>query len=196
MGNVALFPLSRFKFLLLYSAIDLEGQGVFTKGTGGHRLMRHRYSIEREQFVPKPLSEVFAFFADAANLEILTPGFLRFRILTPVPVRMAPGTLIDYQIRIAGIPQRWKTLIEVFVTPRRFVDVQVRGPYALWRHRHEFSESVGGTTIRDSVEYEMPFGLLGVIVRELLVRRMLEAIFDYRRAKIEGIFGSDTKGAL
>ena len=158
--------------------------------------MRHRYSIEREQLVPRPLSEVFAFFADAANLEVLTPGFLRFRILTPVPIRMAAATLIDYEIRIAGIPQRWKTLIEVFETPRRFVDVQLRGPYAWWRHTHEFSESAGGTTIRDSVEYEMPFGLLGVMVRGLLVRRMLEAIFDYRRAKIEEIFGSDRKEAL
>ena len=158
--------------------------------------MRHRYSIEREQLVPRPLSEVFAFFADAANLEVLTPGFLRFRILTPVSIRMAAATLIDYEIRIAGIPQRWKTLIEVFETPRRFVDVQLRGPYAWWRYTHEFSESAGGTTIRDSVEYEMPFGLLGVMVRGLLVRRMLEAIFDYRRAKIEEIFGSDRKEAL
>ena len=158
--------------------------------------MRHRYSIEREQFVPRPLLEVFAFFADAANLEVLTPGFLRFRILTPVPIRMAAGTMIDYQIRIAGIPQRWRTLIEVFETPRRFVDVQLHGPYALWRHTHEFSESAGGTTIRDSVEYEIPFGLLGVMVRRLLVRRLLEAIFDYRRAKIEEIFGPDTTEEL
>jgi ligand-binding SRPBCC domain-containing protein len=158
--------------------------------------MRPRYSIDREQFVPRPLSEVFAFFADAANLEVLTPGFLRFRILTLVPIRVAAGTMIDYQIRIAGIPQRWRTLIAGFETPRRFVDVQLRGPYALWRHTHEFSESGGGTIIRDIVEYEMPFGLLGVMVRGLFVRRLLEVIFDYRRAKIEEIFGSNTKEAL
>ena len=104
--------------------------------------------------------------------------------------------MIDYQIRIAGIPQRWRTLIEGFETPRRFVDVQLRGPYALWRHTHEFSESGGYNIIRDIVEYEMPFGLLGVMVRGLLVRRLLEVIFDYRRAKIEEIFGSNTKEAL
>ena len=139
---------------------------------------------------------MFAFFADAANLKVLTPGFLRFRILTPVPIRMATGIIIDYEIRIAGIPQRWRTLIEVFENPRRFVDVQLRGPYALWRHTHEFSESGGGTIIRDFVEYKMSFGLFGAMVRGLPVRRLLEAIFDYRRAKIEEIFGPGTTEGL
>lgn len=152
--------------------------------------MRRTHLIEREQLVPRPLPEVFPFFADAANLEKLTPEFLRFQILTPGPIKMAAGILIDYRIRIAGIPQRWKTLIEVFDPPRRFVDLQLKGPYAFWRHTHEFGESAGGTLIRDRVEYRIPFGWPGELARVLLVRRMLERIFDFRAARIREIFGN------
>lgn len=152
--------------------------------------MTRRYVLERAQLVPRPLSQVFPFFADASNLEQLTPAFLKFRILTPAPIPMAAGTLINYHIRIAGVPQSWKTLIAVFDPPQRFVDVQLEGPYALWRHTHEFEESHGCTLIRDRVEYEMPFGLLGELARALFVRRMLERIFDFRKARIAALFGT------
>jgi len=144
--------------------------------------------IEREQTIPRPLGEVFPFFSDARNLERITPDFLRFEILTPGEIRMAPGTTIDYRIRILGVPRRWRTVIEVYEPPRRFVDVQERGPYAHWRHLHEFDEAGGMTRMRDRVEYAMPFGIAGAAARALFVGRMLERIFEHRRERIGEIF--------
>jgi hypothetical protein len=152
---------------------------------------RPPYLLERTQVVPRPLAEVFPFFADAANLERITPASLRFEILTPLPIEMEAGALIDYRIRIHGLPRRWRTRIEVYEPGRRFVDVQLRGPYKLWRHLHEFEEVPGGTRITDRVEYELPFGPLGRLVHALLVRRMLEGIFDHRRRVLEELFGPD-----
>jgi ligand-binding SRPBCC domain-containing protein len=148
-----------------------------------------RYHIEREQFISRPLEEVFPFFSDARNLERLTPDFLRFEILAAGPIRMAAGTVIDYRIRLFGLPRRWRTLIEVFEPPRRFIDVQVSGPYAAWRHLHEFEAAPGGTRMRDRVDYAMPFGPVGALARALFVRRTLERIFDFRREKVLEIFG-------
>ncbi len=152
--------------------------------------MLHRYRIKREQFVPRPISQVFPFFSDAHNLERITPGFLRFRILTPAPIIMGTGTIIDYRLHILGIPQRWRTRIELFEPPRMFVDLQTDGPYAYWRHLHEFEETAEGSMIRDQVEYEMPFGFLGTLTHFLLVRHMLDRIFDFRCDSINKIFGS------
>lgn len=154
-------------------------------------MKRPPYRLERTQVVPRPLAEVFPFFADAANLERITPASLRFEILTPLPIEMRPGALIDYRIRTNGIPRRWRTLIEVYEPGRRFVDVQLRGPYELWRHLHEFEEAPGGTRILDRVEYALPFGPLGRLVHALFVRRMLEGIFDHRRKVLEEMFGPD-----
>jgi ligand-binding SRPBCC domain-containing protein len=145
--------------------------------------------LEREQLVPRPWAEVFPFFADAANLETLTPAFLRFRILTPLPIEMRAGARIEYRIRICGVPRRWRTLIERWDPPRGFVDVQEEGPYALWRHTHTFEEAPGGTLIRDAIEYEVPFGPLGAAAHLLAVRPLLERIFDFRRSRIEELFG-------
>lgn len=146
------------------------------------------YVLEREQFVPRRRPEVFAFFADAANLERLTPATLRFRTLTPAPIEMRPGAVIDYRLSLLGIPFRWRTVIEAFEPESRFVDLQASGPYKLWRHTHTFEDAPGGTLIRDRVEYELPFGPLGAIARALFVRRQLDHIFDYRRAVIDGMF--------
>ena len=142
------------------------------------------WEIHREQLVRAPLTDVFAFFSRAHNLEELTPPFLRFEVLTPEPIRMAPGTLIDYRLRLRGVPMRWRTLIEAWEPGRMFVDRQLRGPYALWHHTHEFEPHPEGTLVRDAVRYEIPFGALGVIARALFVRRDLERVFDYRREAV------------
>jgi ligand-binding SRPBCC domain-containing protein len=146
------------------------------------------YHLERSIFIPRARAEVFAFFSDAHNLERITPGFLRFRILTPDPIGMRPGTLIEYQIRLYGIPVRWKTRIAEFDPDRVFVDVQLSGPYRSWHHRHSFNEVPGGTEMHDHVDYEMRFGVLGSLGRRLFVRSALERIFDHRNAAIKEYF--------
>jgi ligand-binding SRPBCC domain-containing protein len=147
------------------------------------------YVLEREQTVPRPRSEVFAFFSDARNLERLTPSTLRFAILTPQPIAMRAGAVIDYSLKLMGVPFRWRTVIELFEPESRFIDVQASGPYALWRHLHEFVDVPTGTLIRDRVEYELPLGPLGALARRLFVRRQLDHIFDYRRRTITALFG-------
>lgn len=140
--------------------------------------------LERIQFIPRPRAEVFAFFGDAHNLSRITPGFLRFRILTPAPIEMRAGTRIDYRLHLWGLPLRWQTRIESFEAGQAFVDVQVRGPYRKWIHRHEFRDVIGGTEMRDRVDYELPWGLLGKIAHALVVRQSLHRIFDHRAAVI------------
>jgi ligand-binding SRPBCC domain-containing protein len=140
--------------------------------------------LEREQIVPQPLSRVFEFFAQAENLERITPPWLRFRLLTSGPVGMRPGALIDYRLRLHGLPLRWTSLIESWEENRRFVDQQVRGPYRFWRHEHVFTEVAGGTRVRDHVQYALPLGDLGRAAALWLVRRDLVRIFDYRQAAV------------
>ena len=151
-------------------------------------VMNAVHRLERQQFVPRPRDEVFAFFAEAQNLEMLTPAFLNFRILTPLPLDMRSGILIDYQIRLGGIPMRWRTRIETFEAPVRFVDVQLAGPYRTWHHVHEFQDAPGGTLVTDRVDYALPFSFLGVLAHRLLVRRALKRIFDYRQQRLAEIF--------
>jgi len=149
-----------------------------------------RYVLERAQTVRRPRREVFAFFADAANLERLTPGSMHFHILTPVPIEMRAGALIDYRIALYGLPLKWRTLIEAFEPEVRFVDVQLSGPYRYWRHVHTFSDAGdGGTVVADRVEYELPLGALGSVAHALFVRRQLRHIFDFRRRVIGEMFG-------
>jgi ligand-binding SRPBCC domain-containing protein len=145
--------------------------------------------IEREQLVPRELPEVFEFFARARNLETLTPPFLSFSVLTPEPIEMGPGTLIDYRLRLHGLPLRWRTLIESWEPGSRFVDRQLRGPYKLWHHTHTFSPVEGGTLVADRVRYEIPFGPLGELARSLLVRRDLDRVFDYRHQAVVRALG-------
>ena len=146
------------------------------------------YRLERQQIVPRPRDEVFAFFADARNLEMLTPAFLNFRILSPLPLEIRSGTLIDYQIRLGGLPMRWRTRIESFEAPLRFVDVQLSGPYRCWHHVHEFHDVSGGAKVLDRVTYVLPFGFLGSLAHRLVVRRTLERIFDYRQRRLAELF--------
>jgi ligand-binding SRPBCC domain-containing protein len=144
--------------------------------------------LERVQRIPRPRSEVFAFFADAGNLERITPGFLGFRILTPQPIEMKPGALIDYRLSLYGVALSWRTRIETFDPESSFTDVQLSGPYRSWHHRHEFKDDAGGTEMRDLVRYELPLGPLGTLARALFVRRSLERIFDHRRQVIAEVF--------
>ncbi len=145
------------------------------------------YSLQRTQFIPAPRSRVFAFFAKPENLALLTPPSLGFNMLTPSPVTMKDGALIDYTIRVAGLPVRWTTIITRFESPARFVDVQLKGPYSYWHHTHEFSAVDGGTQMTDTVRYGIPAGIFGRLVRELFVRQRLERIFDFRAERLKEI---------
>jgi len=139
------------------------------------------YTLDQQQLVRRSLEDVFAFFSSPENLQHLTPRFLDFRILTPVPIEMREGALIDYRISVRGVPLRWQTRIESYEPMRSFVDVQLRGPYRLWRHTHTFEATPEGTDVRDHVEYALPFGPLGQLAHALIVKRDLEQIFAYRR---------------
>lgn len=139
--------------------------------------------------VPRPRDEVFAFFGEAENLERITPPELGFRILTPLPIRMAPGTLIDYALRLYGIPVRWKTRINDWSPPDLFVDEQLSGPYARWIHTHRFREvAPGETEVEDEVRYALPFPPLGELTHPL-VRWQLERIFRYRTERVRAFLG-------
>lgn len=140
--------------------------------------------------VPRPRQEVFEFFSRPANLQQLTPGFLHFRLLPPVPEVLAPGTLIHYRLRLMGVPFGWTTQIERVEPGARFTDVQLIGPYSHWHHLHEFFDCQGGTLMVDLVNYRVPLGPIGIVAESLFVRRMLNRIFDYRREQIERIFGA------
>jgi len=155
------------------------------------RPMPHSYRLERRQLIPLPLAEVFAFFADAANLETITPPSLHFRILTPQPIDIRSGTRIDYRLALFGVPFQWQTRIESFDRPHRFTDVQVRGPYKLWHHTHEYIAHRGGTQMIDRVEYQLPLGPLGWLANALFVERQLQQIFDYRFRVIERLLAGN-----
>ena len=139
-----------------------------------------------ELWLPREPDEIFPFFAEAANLETITPPWLRFRILTPPPLRIQNGTLIDYQLRVRGLPLRWRTRITAWEPPHRFVDEQLRGPYRLWVHEHTFDARDGGTLVRDRVRYAVPFDPL---VHSWLVGPDIERIFRFRREALIERFG-------
>jgi ligand-binding SRPBCC domain-containing protein len=144
--------------------------------------------LTSEQFVPAPLAEVFAFFGKPENLAEITPSWLDFRILTPLPVAMRPGALIDYQIKLGPFPTRWRTMITAFDPPHLFVDEQLSGPYSFWHHTHRFEARDNGTLIKDEIRYILPFGPLGRLVHALAVRRQLQGIFAHRRRVIAATF--------
>lgn len=145
--------------------------------------------IELEQRLPRPPEEVFPFFAEAGNLERLTPEWLHFRVLSHSGA-IGPGTLIRYRLRLHGVPIRWLTRIEEWRPGRRFVDLQLRGPYRYWHHTHEFEpDGDGGSLMRDNVRYAMRAGRLGELAQRRLVAGDLERIFEYRRSRVADIFG-------
>ena len=144
-------------------------------------MRRHHHRLERSQLLDRPVDEVFAFYADPANLEAVTPPFLRFRVVTPLPIAMGAGTRIEYALRLYGVPVRWRTLITRWEPGACFVDEQESGPYAWWRHTHVFEGLGRQTLMRDVVEYREGFGPMGQIAHALFVERSLERIFAFRR---------------
>jgi ligand-binding SRPBCC domain-containing protein len=145
------------------------------------------FTLHTELWLPRSRDEVFPFFTEARNLEAITPPWLRFEVLTPGPIEMRSGTLLDYCIRFHGIPLRWRTEIKEWDPPHRFVDVQLRGPYTLWHHTHTFEESHGGALCVDHVRYR-PHG--GTLINWLFVRRDVERIFQYRQRRLKELFGA------
>jgi len=140
-------------------------------------------------FVPAPLPDVFSFFADAKNLETITPPFLRFKVLTP-NVTMRQGARIDYRLRLRGLPFNWQSEITAWEPNVRFRDEQRRGPYRYWRHVHLFRESAGGTLVEDGVEYEVPFGH---VLHQWFVAPELMRIFRYRQEALARVYGEDPR---
>ena len=153
------------------------------------------YVLEREQQIDRPRNEVFAFFGDAFNLERITPQFLSFRILTERPVHMQAGTFLEYKLSLFGIGFYWQTRIEEWQPEEYFVDIQLKGPYALWRHTHAFEEIDGRRTLmRDRVEYAVPYGPLGRLAHTLFVRSSLNKIFDYRAKETARLLDPNRSG--
>ncbi len=141
--------------------------------------------LEATLFLPYDREHVFEFFADAFQLESLTPPWLHFSVITPAPIHIATGTLIDYRLRLCGVPVRWQSRISLWEPPMRFIDEQTRGPYRRWRHEHLFQAVDGGTVCRDIVDYQAPGGRL---IDALFVRRSLLKIFQYRQSQLRKVF--------
>ncbi len=162
----------------------MEPHGRSAWATSRSRRVTDRL-LEREQFFPHPVEDVFAPFADAGNLQAITPPWLHFRITSQLPIEMCEGALIEYRLRVHGIPVRWRTEIETWEPPYRFTDMALKSPYALWHHTHTFQEVEGGTMASDRVRYRVGFGPFGEIAHGLFVARDLERIFDYRRDAVK-----------
>jgi ligand-binding SRPBCC domain-containing protein len=148
------------------------------------------YKLERTALVPAPLHEVFQFFSDPHNLPRITPKGMGFDITQMDELPIRPSFRIEYTVRVMGVPLKWVTIIPVYDPPHRFVDIQKKGPYRSWTHEHTFDEVDGQTLMRDRVQYELPFGILGRAVHALVVSRQLRDIFDYRARKIRKMFGN------
>lgn len=136
-------------------------------------------------WLPLPPEELFPFFGDAANLDAITPPWLHFRIATLQPIEMKAGTLIDYRLKVRGLPLRWRTRINLWEPPHRFVDEQLKGPYRQWIHEHTFEESDGGTLATDHVRYAVPFDAL---LHGLFVGPDIRRIFQYRTDALQRLF--------
>ena len=146
------------------------------------------FSFHNEVRLPTPIGETFEFFADARNLERLTPPILRFEVLTPSPIEMRVGTLIDYRLRVRGVPLRWRSEITAWEPPYRFVDEQRKGPYSLWVHEHTFRVEDSGTLAEDHLQYAVPGGAL---VNWLFVADDVQKIFEFRSRRLRHILGGD-----
>ncbi len=145
------------------------------------------YLLEREQWLPAALEEVYSFFSRPENLQVITPPWLDFRMVEAPPTLRA-GALIHYRLRWRVVPIRWTTEISQWNPPHGFVDREVSGPYALWNHEHRFAAHDGGTTMRDRVTYALPFGWIGRLAHWAVVRRDVESIFDFRAETMRRLF--------
>jgi ligand-binding SRPBCC domain-containing protein len=140
------------------------------------------------QWIPASMEKTWDFFSSPGNLALITPPEMKFVVLTNFTGGIFEGMLIDYKLRVSGIPFRWQTQILSVKEPDTFTDVQVKGPYKLWKHTHYFEQGNGGVMMKDEVLYKLPFGIIGNIVHRLLVRKKIEKIFSYRRSMINKIF--------
>ena len=145
------------------------------------------YVFIKQQTIARPIEDVFNFFKQPDNLEKITPSSVGFTILTPRPIKMQVGTVLEYTIRLLGLPVRWTTLISAYDPPHRFIDVALRGPYSFWHHTHTFEEGDEGTIMTDKVHYALPFGIFGRLAHFLWVKAQLEYIFDYRMRVISDL---------
>jgi ligand-binding SRPBCC domain-containing protein len=148
------------------------------------------HRVETRMWLPRPPAEVFPFFADALNLEAITPPWLGFSVLTPSPIPMHAGTHIEYRLRLHGVPLRWLTEIAAWEPPHRFVDRQLSGPYELWEHEHRFRAAGAGTVMSDQVAYRIRGGRLADLIGDAAVaRRDLRRIFEFRAQALRARFG-------
>jgi ligand-binding SRPBCC domain-containing protein len=154
------------------------------------------WCLRSSLWVPHPPAAVFPFFADAQNLEALTPPWLSFRILTPLPIHMHVGALIDYRIKLHGMPLRWRTRIARWEPPFVFADEQLRGPYTLWQHTHTFTPCDGGTVLGDEVLLRPKGGPLAALVMKAFVRGNVERIFQFRAQVMAERFGGRQEGQV
>jgi ligand-binding SRPBCC domain-containing protein len=145
----------------------------------------HVRSFQSQLWLPQSRDEVFAFFSDAENLDVITPPWLHFRTVTPGSDEMRIGMTMDHRLRLHGFPLTWRSQITVWDPPARFVDEQIRGPYRLWIHEHRFEEQNGGTLVHDHVRYAVVFDFL---IHKLFIRPDIERIFAYREQKLSEIF--------
>ena len=145
------------------------------------------YTLKKEQKISKNILEVFDFFSKPENLKTITPAKLSFNIITPTPIFMSKGTVIDYTIRLFKIPIHWRTLITKYDPPHEFIDEQIKGPYNFWHHTHKFKQVDGGVEISDKVIYSIPMGIIGQVLHFLWIKRDLEKIFLYRKKVIEDL---------
>ena len=148
------------------------------------------YELKRRTFIPAPIQDVFSFFSNAEDLNLITPPWLYFKILTPLPVIMKENTQIDYSIKLLGLRMTWKTEITVWQPPNKFIDRQIKGPYRVWEHTHIFKEKGRGTQMEDIVQYAVPGFVLSPIFHLLFVRPRLVKIFAYREQKMLELFTS------
>ena len=146
------------------------------------------HTIIRKTIIKRPLEEVFQFFSKAENLNLLTPLELSFKILTPLPIKMQAGTLIDYRIKLNGIPFNWRTEISTWKVNECFVDQQLKGPYKIWHHTHSFTAVKEGTLMIDEVKYLSPGWILEPLIEKFFIKKKVEGIFDYRNSKLKEIF--------
>tara|TARA_B100000945_G_scaffold71969_1_gene54923 strand:- start:4537 stop:5016 length:480 start_codon:yes stop_codon:yes gene_type:complete len=147
------------------------------------------YELEFEQFIDLPINDVFDFFSKPENLSLITPPRLKFDILTPTPLEMKEGQLIDYSLKILYLVKlHWRTLITHYDKPYKFIDQQIKGPYTLWHHTHTFEEKDGGTLIKDKLRYAIPFGLLGRLIHFIYIKYDINGIFQYRHKILNQIF--------
>ncbi|HRK06846.1 MAG TPA: TIGR01777 family oxidoreductase [Pseudobdellovibrionaceae bacterium] len=155
-----------------------------------HDLRGRTYEMFAEQWLPQAPEEIFPFFCDEKNLETLTPPFLNFSVIGKSTPEIGQGTLIDYRLSLHGLPLKWRTRIEEWAPGVKFVDTQLRGPYSLWHHTHEFEPLAGGTLMRDRVLYRLPLGFMGDWGGGWKVARDVRQIFAYRRKKVDELMGS------